>query len=67
MPVLKTSAVPGSEEFARNQACYERLMGDFKKYLIQARAGGPADAVTLHKQRGKLTVRERIAALPGWN
>jgi 3-methylcrotonyl-CoA carboxylase beta subunit len=63
MPVLKTSAVPGSEEFARNQACYERLMGDFKKYLIQARAGGPADAVTLHKQRGKLTVRERIAAL----
>jgi 3-methylcrotonyl-CoA carboxylase beta subunit len=63
MPVLKTSAVPGSEEFARNQAHYERLMGDFKKYLVQARAGGPADAVALHKQRGKLTARERISAL----
>jgi 3-methylcrotonyl-CoA carboxylase beta subunit len=63
MPILKTSAVSSSEEFMRNRAHYERLIADFKKYLVQAQAGGPADAVALHKQRGKLTARERIAAL----
>ena len=63
MPILKTSAVSSSEEFMRNRAHYERLSADFKKYLVQAQAGGPADAVALHKQRGKLTARERIAAL----
>jgi 3-methylcrotonyl-CoA carboxylase beta subunit len=63
MPVLKSHAIPASEDFGRNQAHYERLMADFKKYRAQAQAGGPADAVALHKQRGKLTARERIAVL----
>ncbi|HET6674454.1 MAG TPA: carboxyl transferase domain-containing protein [Nitrospiraceae bacterium] len=63
MPVLKSAVVPTSEEFAGNQAHYERLMADLKKYLSLAQAGGPTDAVALHKQRGKLTARERITNL----
>lgn len=38
-------------------------MVDLHKRLALARAGGPAEAVALHKQRGKLTARERIAVL----
>ncbi|TKB74417.1 MAG: methylcrotonoyl-CoA carboxylase [Nitrospira sp.] len=63
MRVLKTAVQPQSEEFARHQAHSESLVADLNKYLVQARAGGPADALELHKRRGKLTARERIAAL----
>ena len=63
MRALKTSLKATPEEFARNRAHYESQVADLKKYLAQAEAGGPADAVALHKKRGKLTARERIAAL----
>ena len=42
---------------------YQGLLADLQKHLALAKAGGPAQAVALHKQRGKLTARERIAAL----
>jgi acetyl-CoA carboxylase carboxyltransferase component len=38
-------------------------MADLHKRLALASAGGSAEAVALHKQRGKLTARERIEAL----
>lgn len=63
MRIIKTSLVTTSEEFSSNVAHYEGLRADLDKHLTLARAGGPADAVALHKQRGKLTVRERVAAL----
>jgi acetyl-CoA carboxylase carboxyltransferase component len=63
MRVLKTVANTTSEEFRRHQQHYEGLVADLKKHLSQAQAGGPADAVALHKKRGKLTARERIASL----
>jgi acetyl-CoA carboxylase carboxyltransferase component len=63
MPILKTSALPTSENWLRNRAHYERLMADFKKFLAHVQAGGPSDAVVLQKQRGKMTARERIASL----
>ena len=63
MQIVKTSLVPASEDFARNQSHYDSLMADLKKHLTQVRTGGPADAVSLHKKRGKLLARERIAAL----
>lgn len=63
MRVLKTSIKTTSEDFRINQAHYEGLITDLKKSLAQVRAGGPADAVALHKKRGKLTARERITAL----
>jgi 3-methylcrotonyl-CoA carboxylase beta subunit len=63
MRSLTTSIVTTSQEFASNRAHYEGLVADLQKRLALARAGGPAEAIALHKERGKLTARERIAAL----
>ena len=63
MRVLKSAVVGESEEVRRDHSHYEGLMADLKKHLALAQAGGSAEAVALHKQRGKLTARERIAAL----
>ena len=71
MRVLKTEVNKTSEDFRRAQAQYESLTADLKKHLTIVQAGGPADAVALHKKRGKMTARERIAALielyAAWN
>ena len=63
MRVLKTTVNKTSEDFRRAQTQYESLIADLKKHLAIVQAGGPADAVALHKKRGKMTARERIAAL----
>ncbi len=63
MGVLDTAVRRDSDDFRRNQAQYEGLVADLNKHLALVRAGGSAEAVALHKQRGKLTARERIAAL----
>ncbi|HJT22827.1 MAG TPA: carboxyl transferase domain-containing protein [Nitrospira sp.] len=63
MRIITTSIGTGSSEFASNRAHYDGLMADLEKHLAFARAGGPPEAVALHKQRGKLTARQRIAAL----
>lgn len=63
MRVLTTAVATSSDDFKRNLAHYESLVADLKKHLEQAQIGGPADAVALHRQRGKLTARERISAL----
>ncbi|HQV11779.1 MAG TPA: carboxyl transferase domain-containing protein [Nitrospira sp.] len=63
MRVLDTAVRQESDEFRRNKAHFEGLMADLHKHLEIARAGGTAEAIALHKQRGKLTARERISAL----
>ncbi|HEU4684700.1 MAG TPA: carboxyl transferase domain-containing protein [Nitrospira sp.] len=63
MRTLTTSIASSSPEFKSNQAHYVSLLADLHKRLAVARAGGSVQAVALHKQRGKLTARERIAAL----
>ena len=63
MRTLSTAVVGTGDDFAANRLHYEGLIADLRKHLALARAGGPAEAVTLHKQRGKLTARERITAL----
>lgn len=63
MQVLTTSVQPNSETYRRNRTQAENLVADLRKQLELVRGGGPADAVALHAQRGKLTARERIAAL----
>lgn len=63
MRVIASALRLSSEDYRQNRAHAEGLMADVTKHLAQVRQGGPADAVTLHKQRGKLTARERIAAL----
>ena len=63
MRTLTTAIVSTSDEFRSNRAHYEGLLADLQKHLALAKAGGSAEAVALHKQRGKLAARERIAAL----
>src|SRR5512143_206174 len=63
MHTLKTSLAGTSEEFTSNRAHYEGLIADLQKYLALVRASGRDEAIALHKQRGKLTARERITAL----
>jgi 3-methylcrotonyl-CoA carboxylase beta subunit len=63
MRTLTATIVSTSDDYKSNRAHYEGLLADLHKHLALARAGGPAEAVALHKQRGKLTARERIAAL----
>ncbi len=63
MQVLRASVTPSSEDYRENYAHSEGLVADWRKQLAHAQAGGPADAVALHKKRGKLTARDRIAAL----
>jgi 3-methylcrotonyl-CoA carboxylase beta subunit len=63
MRILTNSIASGSDEFRSNRAHYEGLLADLQKHLVVAKAGGPVDAVNLHRKRGKLTARDRIAAL----
>jgi 3-methylcrotonyl-CoA carboxylase beta subunit len=63
MRTLTTSIVATSDEFRSNKTHYEGLLADLRKHLVLAKAGGPSEAVAVHKERGKLTARDRIAAL----
>lgn len=63
MRTLTTSMITTSSEFASNRVHYEGLVADLQKHLALVRAGGPPEATVLHRQRGKLTARERIAKL----
>ena len=63
MRIIKTALKSAAEEYDKNRAHSLELLADLHKYLDQIRQGGPADAVTLHKQRRKLTAPDRIAAL----
>lgn len=63
MRTLTTTIISTSDEFRSNRTHYEGLLADLHKHLGLAKAGGSTEAVALHKQRGKLTARERIAAL----
>ncbi|MBI2070302.1 MAG: methylcrotonoyl-CoA carboxylase [Elusimicrobia bacterium] len=51
------------EEVKLNAQYHRFLLADLQEKLEAARRGGPAQAVDLHKKRGKLTARERIAKL----
>ena len=52
-----------SEEFKANRAAMEAKLAAFHEKLARARAGGPPEQVARHKQRGKLTARERLERL----
>ncbi|MDW8426152.1 MAG: acyl-CoA carboxylase subunit beta [Meiothermus sp.] len=52
-----------SSPFKQNKDAWVRLMADFRTTLEQVRQGGGAKAVERQHARGRLTARERIAAL----
>ncbi|MFA9432450.1 acyl-CoA carboxylase subunit beta [Egicoccus sp. AB-alg2] len=52
-----------SEGFARNREANLALLAEIEAQLVAAAAGGGPDKLARHRQRGKLTIRERIALL----
>lgn len=61
--VLRTRVDPGSQTFVRNAAANRALLDQVEAALAEAVAGGGPEKVARHRQRGKLTVRERIETL----
>jgi 3-methylcrotonyl-CoA carboxylase beta subunit len=60
---MKSAVAIGSEEFKRNRAQYLARIEDLRKRRTEANLGGSVKARALHKSRGQLLPRERIAAL----
>jgi acetyl-CoA carboxylase carboxyltransferase component len=52
-----------SHEFKKNRDHMLKLVEEFKKRLGKVRKGGPPAALKKHKDRGKLTARERLDRL----
>src|SRR5688572_22496330 len=63
MAVLRTAIDPKSPDFARNADAMRRAMDDLRDKLAKATRGGTDEARARHTRRGKLLVRDRIAAL----
>src|SRR5688500_14388329 len=63
MDVLRSSADPTAEAFARNEAAHATLVADLRRELAVAALGGDERSRTRHKDRGKLLPRERVDAL----
>ena len=60
---MKSAVATGSDEFNRNRAHYLARVDDLRKRRADANQGGSVKARALHKSRGQLLPRERIAAL----
>jgi len=59
-----TSAIdPKSSEFQENFAALEAQVRELRESLARVKAGGGAEAVSRHKERGKLLARERIEGI----
>jgi acetyl-CoA carboxylase carboxyltransferase component len=63
VPALESQIDPASPTFRENHAHMERLLVDLRGRLAAARAGGGEEAVSRHREQGKLLVRERIQRL----
>lgn len=63
METLTTSAAPGSDNFAANDADHRALLSQLREKLATAALGGPERSRQRHLDRGKLLPRERIDQL----
>lgn len=52
-----------SDEYKRNFEDNQQLVDKLRKRMEKVRPGGPQHAIDRHKERGKLTVRERLQKL----
>jgi 3-methylcrotonyl-CoA carboxylase beta subunit len=59
-PVLRSTADPSSELFARNQSTHRQLAADLRDRLTAIALGGPEPARQRHVARGKLLPRQRV-------
>ncbi|HVI20144.1 MAG TPA: carboxyl transferase domain-containing protein, partial [Gaiellales bacterium] len=63
MPRLVSHVDPTSDAFRQNAERMRELVGDLRRTLERAQAGGGEAAVERHHARGKLLARERIQRL----
>ena len=63
MSVLRSHLKTQSPEFLANRKHHEGLVAELKGRIEVVRRGGSAQAVDLHRKRGKLLPRERIERL----
>ena len=63
MEVLRSNANPRSDAYRTNRAAFLEQIAYLDEQLALARAGGGSKYVERHRQRGKLTARERIELL----
>ena len=63
MAVLSTSVRPGDERFAANRDGLLALLSEHDTQLDLARQGGGERYLARHRERGRLTARERIELL----
>ncbi|MFA6318601.1 MAG: carboxyl transferase domain-containing protein [Elusimicrobiota bacterium] len=62
-PVVRSRVERDSVDFKENAKYHAGLVSDLRAMLAKVREGGSAKAMELHRKRGKLTARERIARL----
>ena len=63
MPVLDSSLDPRSQDFRDNADYHRALVAELDMRLARVADGGGEQARAKHVERGKLPVRDRIAAL----
>ena len=63
MEIIESKIDTKSAEYKENEKHYKLLVKDLKRNIAIAAEGGGEEKITLHKQRGKMLVRERIDAL----
>ncbi|MBI4368886.1 MAG: methylcrotonoyl-CoA carboxylase [Elusimicrobia bacterium] len=60
-PVLEFSINRDNAAYQTNSCYHKNLAAELKNRLGSVEKGGPSQAVELHRRRGKLTARERVA------
>jgi len=63
MDVFRSRVDPASDSFGKNRADMLALVAEVEAQLALARAGGGERSVARHRERGKLTIRERVELL----
>lgn len=63
MQPIRSSIDPKSAEFKASKDQYRKLAEELAAARAKVRQGGPEKALKLHRERGKLTARERIDRL----
>ncbi len=63
MRMITSSVKLNSDECQQSRTYHEGLLDELRTRLKEVQSGGSPESVALHKKRGKLLPRERIAAL----
>ncbi len=62
-PIIETVVDKQGSDYAENIRHHEKLLADMDSRFEKVKQGGSKKSVDLHRKRGKLTARERIAEL----